>query len=78
MSDHIDFYFDIIGSYSYITNKKIQKIREIKKIKFNYKPFLLGVLHKLVEIITPTFVINIKIFWGQDRFEYALNELNNS
>ena len=24
----------------------------------------------------PTFVVNKKIFWGQDRFEYALDELN--
>ena len=25
----------------------------------------------------PTFVVNNKIFWGQDRLEYALDELNN-
>ena len=25
---------------------------------------------------TPTFIINNKIFWGQDRLEYALEELN--
>ena len=25
----------------------------------------------------PTFVINQKLFWGQDRLEYALDELNN-
>ena len=25
----------------------------------------------------PTFVINKKLFWGQDRLEYALDELNN-
>ena len=25
----------------------------------------------------PTFIINNKIFWGQDRLEYALEELNN-
>ena len=24
----------------------------------------------------PTFVINNKIFWGQDRLEFALNEYN--
>jgi 2-hydroxychromene-2-carboxylate isomerase len=24
----------------------------------------------------PTFVVNNKIFWGQDRLEYALEELN--
>jgi 2-hydroxychromene-2-carboxylate isomerase len=26
---------------------------------------------------TPTFIINNKIFWGQDRLEYALEELKN-
>ena len=25
----------------------------------------------------PTFVVNDKLFWGQDRLEYALDELNN-
>ena len=25
---------------------------------------------------TPTFIVNDKIFWGQDRLEYALEELN--
>ena len=25
----------------------------------------------------PTFVVNNNLFWGQDRLEYALNELNN-
>ncbi len=25
----------------------------------------------------PTFVVNNKLFWGQDRLEYALEELNN-
>ena len=25
----------------------------------------------------PTFVVNNKLFWGQDRLEYALDELNN-
>ena len=26
----------------------------------------------------PTFVINKKLFWGQDRLEYALEEINNN
>ena len=55
MSDHIDFYFDIISPYSYIAHKKIQKIKENQKIKFNYKPILLGGLHNLAEITAPAF-----------------------
>jgi 2-hydroxychromene-2-carboxylate isomerase len=26
----------------------------------------------------PTFIVNNKIFWGQDRLEYALEELNGN
>ena len=55
MSNCIDFYFDIISPYSYIAHKKIQKIEENKKIIFNYKPILLGGLHKLAGISAPAF-----------------------
>ena len=27
---------------------------------------------------TPTFIVNNKTFWGQDRLEYALEEINNN
>ena len=52
MSNHIDFYFDIISPYAYIAHKKIQKIKDIK---FIYKPILLGGLHNLAEITPPAF-----------------------
>jgi 2-hydroxychromene-2-carboxylate isomerase len=52
MSNQIDFYFDIISPYSYIAHKKIQQIKEIK---FNYRPILLGGLHNLAGINEPTF-----------------------
>ena len=55
MSNHIDFYFDIISPYSYIAHKKIQKINKTNKTKFNYKPILLGGLHNLAEITAPAF-----------------------
>jgi 2-hydroxychromene-2-carboxylate isomerase len=55
MISHIDFYFDIISPYSYIAHKKIQKIKEHQKIIFNYKPILLGGLHKLAGISAPAF-----------------------
>ena len=53
MSNHIDFYFDVISPYSYIANKKIQKIRENQKTIFMYKPILLGGIHNLAEINAP-------------------------
>ena len=55
MSSHIDFYFDIISPYSYIAHKKIQKIKKHQKVIFNYKPILLGGLHKLAGINAPAF-----------------------
>ena len=55
MSNHIDFYFDVISPYAYIAHKKIQKIQNIKDIKFIYKPILLGGLHNLAEITAPAF-----------------------
>ena len=55
MSNHIDFYFDIISAYSYIAHKKIEKIKANQKIIFNYKPIFLGGLHNLAEIRAPAF-----------------------
>ena len=55
MSNHIDFYFDIISPYSYIAHKKIQKINKNQKVIFNYKPILLGGLHNLAGINAPAF-----------------------
>ena len=59
MSNHIDFYFDIISPYAYIAHKKILKQ---KNIAFNYKPIFLGGLHNLAGIDAPAFnKIKIKI-----------------
>ena len=55
MSNQIDFYFDIISPFSYIAHKKIQIIKQHKKVNFNYKPVFLGGLHRLAEIDAPAF-----------------------
>ena len=55
MTKTIDFYFDIISPYSYLAHKKIKKNYKDENINFNYKPILLGGLHKLAEIIAPAF-----------------------
>ena len=52
MSNHIDFYFDIISPYAYIAHKKILKHPDLI---FNYKPIYLGGLHKLAGIDSPAF-----------------------
>ena len=50
MSDHIDFYFDIISPYAYIGYKKILKIKDVN---FKLNPILLGGLHNLAGITAP-------------------------
>ena len=53
MTNSIDFYFDFISPYSYLAHKKIKKI---KNFNFNYKPLLVGGLHKLQGITAPAFI----------------------
>ena len=52
--------------------KKIEKLETKEKLKTltneAFKKNIFG---------APTYVVNDKIFWGQDRFEYALEELNS-
>ena len=55
MTNSIDFYFDFISPYSYLAYQKLIRINTENKIKINYRPILLGGLHKLGEITAPAF-----------------------
>ena len=55
MTKSIDFYFDFISPYSFLAYKKFKLIKENEKININYKPILLGGLHKLGGITAPAF-----------------------
>ena len=55
MTKSIDFYFDFISPYSYLAYQKIRYLNNNKKININYKPILLGGLHKLGGITQPAF-----------------------
>jgi len=55
MTKLIDFYFDFISPYSYLAYKRLKLLNRENKIKINYKPILLGGLHKLGGIIAPAF-----------------------
>ena len=55
MNKSIDFYFDFISPYSFLAYKKIKIIDRKEKLKINYKPILLGGLHKLGGITAPAF-----------------------
>ena len=55
MTKGVDFYFDIISPYAYLAYKQLNSLENLKQIKFNYKPILLGGLHKLAGITAPAF-----------------------
>ena len=55
MSKSFDFYFDFISPYSFIAYKKLKRLNKNQKININYKPILLGGLHKLANITAPAF-----------------------
>ena len=75
MTKKIDFYFDFISPYSFLAHKKI--INSSDRNKFNELKHLTNNAFQNDIFGAPTFVINDNLFWGQDRLEYALDELNN-
>jgi len=58
-----------INKSNFLKNIKDQKIKDkLKQLTQNaYKKDIFG---------APTFIVNKKIFWGQDRLDYALDEYN--
>ena len=64
MTKNIDFYFDFISPYTYIGHKRIEK--EGNGINFNYKPILLGGLHKLWNITPQAYIEPKKQFMIMD------------
>ena len=55
MTNSINFYFDFISPYSYLAYQKIKLLNNKNQLNINYKPILLGGLHKLGEITAPAF-----------------------
>ncbi len=55
MTKSFDFYFDFISPYSFLAYKKLRSFKKDLKININYKPILLGGLHKLGNITAPAF-----------------------
>jgi 2-hydroxychromene-2-carboxylate isomerase len=63
----------------------------LKKLEINQEQFFNGVKNQMIkdelkkftdnafdkEVFgAPTFIVNNKVYWGQDRLEYALEELS--
>ena len=66
MNKTIDFYFDFVSPYSFLAHKRIRKIENKEKIKFIYKPILLGGLHILIGITATAFINPIAKFMVRD------------
>ena len=64
MTKNIEFYFDFISPYTYLGHKRIKN--EGVGIKFNYKPILLGGLHKLWNITPQAYIEPKKEFMIMD------------
>ena len=68
--------FDKILNKSQIDKEVFFKKINEKKIKDELKKFTSDAFE--IDIFgAPTFIVNEKIFWGQDRLEYAIDEYNS-
>ena len=59
-----------------IDHDYFEKSIKEKAVKNKLKEFT-SEAFKLDVFGAPTFLVNNKLFWGQDRLEYAIDELNN-
>ena len=88
---YLDVMFDAYWKYNLDTSNEEILIALLKKCKINSNDFFDGIKSSKIkdelknitqeahdqEIFgTPTFIVNNKIFWGQDRLEFALDEYN--
>ena len=56
MTKPIDFYFDFVSPYTFISVQQIKTLRFKKDFKFKFRPILLGGLHSLNKITAPAFI----------------------
>ena len=56
MSKPIDFYFDFVSPYTFISLQQIKSLKFKQDFKFRLKPILLGGLHNLHKITAPAFI----------------------
>ena len=88
---YLDIIFDGYWKDNLDVSKEEILIKLLKKCNIDVNNFLEGIkdskIKDKLKFVTqeaydinifgaPTFVINGKIFWGQDRLEFALNEYN--
>ena len=90
-NDYLDTFFDAYWKDNLDLSSEIEVNKILKLLNIDDKKFFEGINNqilkeKLKELTghafkkelfgVPSFVANNKIFWGQDRLEYAIEELN--
>ena len=88
--DYLDLFFDAYWKDDYDLSNVEKMSKLIRNLNIDSDEFFLSIKEQSVkdqliklttdafqkEVFgTPTFIVNNKIFWGQDRLEYALEEL---
>ena len=89
----LDLFFDAYWKDNLDLSNEIEITKILKIMNFDSKKFYQGINDKLVKeqlkeltneafkkelFGVPTFVANNKIFWGQDRLDYAVDEISSN
>jgi len=89
---YIDFFFDAYWLFNIDLSDEKKVINILEKIKINVNNFFNDIKKQetkdLLKNLTkeafdnkifgaPTFIVNNKLFWGQDRLDYVLDEIKN-
>ena len=90
--EYLETFFDAYWKNDLDLSHEKNIIQLLEKLKINYKEFFKDIAKQEIKdelknftneafkkdiFGAPTFVVNNKIFWGQDRLEYALDEFKS-
>ena len=90
-NDYLDTFFDAYWKDNLDLSSETEVNKILKLLNIDDKKFFEGINNQIIKdklkeltgnafkkelFGVPTFVANNKIFWGQDRLEYAIEELN--
>ena len=89
-NEYINFFFDAYWSFNIDLSDEKNVINILEKIQINVDNFFNDIKKQETKDIlknltkeafnkkifgAPTFMVNNKLFWGQDRLDYALDEM---
>tara|TARA_B100001093_G_scaffold461135_1_gene475385 strand:+ start:831 stop:1430 length:600 start_codon:yes stop_codon:yes gene_type:complete len=92
-NEYLKTFFDAYWKNDIDLSDEENIIKLLKNLNINTEEFFHGINNQLIkdnlknltndafkkEVFgAPTFIVNNKIFWGQDRLEYAVDELKNN